>query len=484
MKNYLIVFILGLFLASCASPKREISRSIDEGSFKEAQEQLNLLLEEEGAKEDPEVWLLKADFYMHLFDSELPEHQELADDPLSKAYDAIQKAEELDEANVHMLEIQQKRLVLSEQIFNLGLQYYEASEFSKASERFYSSYIITEQLEATDTMTLFNAALAAEQGGVYDKAQKYYKRLIDMQLDEPYIYLGVANTFLNQREKVSLEAEKYDAFIKAYDKKGRIDSIISEVESIREVKSILSYELDAHTDIVELVLEEKPYEYDDEKINAIRKKYESLVEKLEQLEENSITYLRKGRELYPEDIDLIFGKANFYLLAGKTAEAKDILDLAIEKDPDNPSLHFAFGANFEKMADDEMLTEEEREMAFDEAVEAYERAIELDDEYVDAYYNLGALYFNEGIKIFEEAEEELRETRDFRQYQKAEEKIAEMWLKAQPYMEKAKELIEPQHPMYRAIVTSLFQLYARTDQKEKQEEIQSIYQELYGHPGE
>ncbi len=484
MKNYLIVVILGLFLASCASPKREISRSIDEGNFKEALEQLNLLFEEEGAKEDPEVWLLKADFHMHLFDSELPEHQELADDPLSKAYEAVQKAEELDDANVHMLEIQQKRLILSEQIFNLGLKYYEAREFPEASERFYSSFTITEQLEATDTMTLFNAALAAEQGGLFDRAQKHYKRLIEKELDEPYIFLGASNTYIRQREDVSMQVEKYEAFVNAYNKKGRIDSIIDEIESEREIISILSYELDAHSDIVELVLEEKPYEYDEEKIDEIQNKHKSLVEKQAQLEDNAINYLKKGRELYPDDIDLIFGEANFYLLAGRTAEARDILDLAIEKDPDNPSLHFAFGANYEKMADDEMLTEEERDMAFDEAVNAYERAIELDDEYVDAYYNLGALYFNEGIKIFEEAEEELRETRDFRQYQKAEEKIAEMWLKAQPHMEKAKDLIEPGHPMYRAIVTSLFQLYARTDQKEKQEEIQSIYQELYGHPGE
>ncbi len=482
MKNYLILLILGLFLFSCASPKREISRNIEQGNLKEAQEQLNLLFEEEGAKEDPEVWLLKADFYMFLFDSDVPEHQELADDPLSKAYDAINKAGELDETNIHLLEIQEKRFILSEQIFNLGLQHYERQDFPEASERFYRSFSISKQLETVDTMTLFNAALAAEQGNLTDDAQKYYKQLVEMKLDEPYIFLGLSNTFLKQRDKMAIDIEKYDAFMKAYEKRERIDSIFAQVESEREIKSILSYELDAHSDIVEYVVEEEPFKFEEEKIEEIGLKYENLTAKQSEVENEALKYIRKGREKYPDDIDLLFGEANFYLLTGKTKEARDVLDLAIERDPDNPSLHFAFGANYEKMAEDELLSEEEREMAFEEAVKAYEKAIELDDEYVDAYYNLGALYFNKGIEIFETAEEELRETRDFQQYQKAEEKIDEMWLKAQPYMEDAKELIEPEHPMYRAIITSLYQLYARTDQDEKQEEIQKIYEEMFGHP--
>ncbi len=480
MKNYLILAILGLFLFSCASPKREISRNIEQGNLQQAQEQLNLLFEEEGAKEDPELWLLKADFYMHLFDSDLPEHQELADDPLAKAYDAVYKAEELDEPNLHMLEIHEKKLILSELIFHQGLEFYEIQDFPKASKNFYKSFSISEELDAIDTMTLFNAALAAEQGNLTEDAQSYYKKLIDMKLDEPYLYLGVSNSFMNQREKIALEIEKYDAFLKAYDKRERIDSILAEVEDEREIISIIGYELQAHSDIVQYVIEEKPFRFDEEKIDEISLKYENLLARKRETEENSIKYIKKGRDKYPDDIDLLFGEANYYLLTGKTAEARDVLNEAIERDPDNPSLHFAFGANYEKMAEDELLTEEEREMAFEEAVEAYEKAIELDDKYVDAYYNLGALYFNKGIRIFEEAEEELRETRDFEQYRKAEERIDEMWLKAQPYMEDAKELIEPEHPMYRAIITSLYQLYARTDQEEKQEEIQEEYQQLFG----
>ncbi len=482
MKNYLILLILGLFVFSCASPKREISRNIEHGNMQEALEQLNLSFEEEGAREDPELWLLKADLYMHIFESGVPEHQELADDPLSKAYDAVYKAEELDEPNVHMLEIHEKKLILSELIFHSGLNYYEIQDFPEASKKFYKSFKIGKELDAIDTMTLFNAALTAEQGNLNEDAQNYYKQLIDMELDEPYIYMGASNTYLNQREKIALEIEKYEAFLKAYDKRERINSIFAQVEDEREIKSILAYELETHSDIVEYVIEEEPFKFDEEKIDQISLEYENLLAKKSEVEENAIKYVKKGREKYPDDIDLLFGEANYYLLTGKTGEARDVLNLAIERDPDNPSLHFAFGANYEKMAEDELLSDEEREMAFEEAVKAYERAIEIDEEYVDAYYNLGALYFNKGIRIFEEAEEELRETRDFRQYQKAEEKITEMWLKAQPYMEHAKELIEEDHPMYRAIITSLFQLYARTDQDEKQEEIQQIYQDLYEHP--
>ncbi len=478
MKKYLIVFILGLFIVSC-SPQMQISRDIDQGNLEEAKNQLDVLQEEEGVDEDPDVLLLKADFYMAVYQSEVPEYQELVDEPLSKAHDNIYKAEEISDDVMQIIEIEEKKLMLSQLIFDYGLQYYENQHFAEASENFYKSYKISEDFEDVDTMTLYNAALAAEQAEMTERAQEHYSKLVELELDEPYIYSGLANTYLQQIDDISFDIEKYGAFVNAYEMKGKIDSTYNEVEDESEIRSIISYEIDVPRDIAESIMEEEPHRYDEDEIERTKNRYNELLEKKERYEEAALAGIKKGRENYPEDIELIFSEANFYLLTGRTQEAREILDLAIERDPENPSLHFAFGANYEEMYEDELLSEEEREEAFEEAVQAYERAIELDDEYVDAYYNLGALYFNEGIKVFEAAEEELRETRDFEQYREAEQEFQEHWLEAQPYMEQAKELIDRDHPRFRPIVISLFQLYARTDQNEKQQELQEEYPELF-----
>ena len=191
-------------------------------------------------------------------------------------------------------------------------------------------------------------------------------------------------------------------------------------------------------------------------------------------------YVQEGRERYPDDLDLIFSEADIHIFTGNIEKAREVLDVAIQKDPENPNLYFAFGANYDKMSSDTTYTEEERMFAFDEAVKAYEKAIELKPDYFDAVYNLGVLYFNRGIRIFEESEERLRETHDFAQYQKDEEKFKEAWLEAQPYLEASKEMLDMEDPSMQVVVISLVELYARTDQLDKLEEITPLYRKYFG----
>ncbi len=190
-------------------------------------------------------------------------------------------------------------------------------------------------------------------------------------------------------------------------------------------------------------------------------------------------FIQEGREKYPEELDLIFAEANIHIFTGNINNAREILDLAIQKDPENPHLYFAFGANYDRMSQDTTYTVEERQFAFNEAIKAYESAIELRPDYFDAVYNLGVLYFNRGIRIFEQAEERLRETHDFARYEEDEKEFKHAWLEAQPYLEEAKAMLEMDDPNMEIVVISLVELYARTDQPEKLEEILPLYRKYY-----
>ncbi len=196
-------------------------------------------------------------------------------------------------------------------------------------------------------------------------------------------------------------------------------------------------------------------------------------------------YIMEGRENYPENLDLIFAEANIHIHTGDVQEAERVLDLAIERDPENPSLYFAFGANYDKMSQDTVYYDkEERAFAFDEAVKAYEKAIELNPEFFDALYNLGALHFNQGLMMLQEAEDRLRETQDFARYEEDEKEIRKHWVDAQPYLEDAFDLIDEDHDYFTTVLISLAELYLRTGQDEKFEEIQPLYEKYFGEEGE
>ena len=114
---------------------------------------------------------------------------------------------------------------------------------------------------------------------------------------------------------------------------------------------------------------------------------------------SAIAAMQKGFELYPNDLPLIVDLVNYYLNAGKSTEALSYLDMAKKKDPTNASFLFAEGTLYEKMGD------------YDKAVVAYTKSGELDPKYFNAFYNLGVLYYNKAVKIFDQAANEKDDTK-------------------------------------------------------------------------
>lgn len=164
-------------------------------------------------------------------------------------------------------------------------------------------------------------------------------------------------------------------------------------------------------------------------------------------EDKYIEVVKAGREAYPGDSDLIRMELNSYLQSGKFEEAENNLKLAIENDPDDKSLHFALGVVYDNLG------------KMEEAAAAYKEAIKVDENYFDALYNLGALYFNNAVELNKAA----NESSDDKVYQKKREEAAELFIKAEPFLDRARAI----DPDDRNTLASLRQLYAFTNQTEK-----------------
>jgi tetratricopeptide (TPR) repeat protein len=136
--------------------------------------------------------------------------------------------------------------------------------------------------------------------------------------------------------------------------------------------------------------------------------------------------LHEGFEKYPEDNTILTSMIQIYLDLDKTEDAMKYLDVAIQQDPGNATFYFAQGTLYEKVENDE------------KAIESYKKAIENDETFFNAYYNLGALYYNKGVKQIEVANS--IPTSNNEVYE-VELKKADKWFEeALPYMEKCHEL--------------------------------------------
>ncbi len=244
-----------------------------------------------------------------------------------------------------------------------------------------------------------------------------------------------------------------------------------------EIAGLDDVAYDAYVKVEELQYDQ-PYLYSSLTSLSLKK------EETEKAEE----WIKKGRKRYPDNLDLLFSEANVYLTSGNIPEARRVLELAIERDPDNANLHYAFAVNYDQMSKDTLYTEDERHFAYEEAIKAYKKAIEIKPDYFDAIYNLGALYFNEGIQFFVDADNILREgytNENLKKASELEEKSKTIWREdAQPYLERSINLINEDDKNYEIVLRSLRELYMRTGQQEKLEETNKIWEEKFADPGE
>ena len=116
-------------------------------------------------------------------------------------------------------------------------------------------------------------------------------------------------------------------------------------------------------------------------------------------EEKILNVIAEGKNKFPKDYVLNIEEFNYWYAKGDNEKAQQALENAIESDPTNKILHFNVGVTYDNISN-KYHKENKHDVAFtymSKAISGYKKALELDDKYVDAFYNLGALYYNQSI---------------------------------------------------------------------------------------
>lgn len=166
--------------------------------------------------------------------------------------------------------------------------------------------------------------------------------------------------------------------------------------------------------------------------------------------------LKMGREMFPNNQAMIIDELNFYLAAEKFDEAAKNLELALQNDANNEILYFALGVAYENLGN------------IDKATTAYNKALELKPDYFDPAYNLGAMVYNIGVELNNEAN-----GLDYRTKGK---QIDALNAKANEKFKEAVKLLEVAHeidPEDKNTISSLTQIYVRLGMNEKYKEMKA-----------
>jgi|GEM_PF-5704185 len=108
--------------------------------------------------------------------------------------------------------------------------------------------------------------------------------------------------------------------------------------------------------------------------------------------EDALAVLEEGLDVFPNDEQLQSTAINTYIKLDKTEAAISQMESVVSEKPDK-QLYFNLGILYDRLKN------------YEKSKENYNKAIEMDSEYYDAYYNLGAMFFTLGNKKHTAAEE-------------------------------------------------------------------------------
>ena len=171
-------------------------------------------------------------------------------------------------------------------------------------------------------------------------------------------------------------------------------------------------------------------------------------------DDDALKYLSLGRDYFENDPVLINSQINLYIKLNRTDELIDKLSDAIELDDMNDLLFFNRATVYDQKG---ML---------DEAIIDYKKSIALNPDNFNSNYNLGALFFNRGVELRNEANNSSSD----KLYNKLKKESEVFFDDALPFLETSLSL----DPNDKNTLLSLKQLYYLKGDYKKSEEIDGL----------
>ena len=222
-------------------------------------------------------------------------------------------------------------------------------------------------------------------------------------------------------------------------------------------------------------------EYINPRVGQTESRYPEIVKNIALIfvkkgEDNlAIEAINEARSIQPDDLYLILNEADLYIRLSNNAtddnlrsqyrqKFKDIMTLAVEKDPKNGILYYNLG----------IISSEQGESA--DAKSYFEKAIEFKPDYVDSYVAIVNILLEEQSVIISDMDKIAMSNKrsDIAKYDQLKEDLNDVWRKCIPYCEMALEY----DPNDVEVLKLLSQFYYKLDNIDGYKKINAKVKEL------
>jgi len=214
MKKFLLLFAAISISLSAMSQKGKVTSAlslIDQGVLDKAKQALDEAMVNEKSKDWFNTYFAQGRLCQAVYETDNQAYKSLCADPLSSAYEAYEKAIELDPKGG-----MKKRIItnmvynsLALNLYNQGSAQFEAKEYEAALKSFETQIKITESDKyagAVDTGMYYNAGLAAVNSGKNEDAIKYFQKCADMKYLGVTPYFQISEAYLAMGDTVKAES--------------------------------------------------------------------------------------------------------------------------------------------------------------------------------------------------------------------------------------------------------------------------------------
>ncbi len=424
MKNHLLIGLMLLATITVVGQKNELKvaekalANNDLTLAKTSIQQCEALLASADDKLKAKFYFIKGKIYAEIAKKQ-PAEADVAYDIAAKALTDLLDFENKLGKKVYSDEAAPLFNSLISDIRDIAVNQYKASDYIKSAENFNKIY----KMSPKDTFMLDNAANAAYLGKANQIALNYYIELNKLG------YKGISTDFTAKNTETGLD--------ESFGSKNQRD---------------LMLKTGKYTD--------PKNEVSPSRKNAIIKNIAYLYGELGD-NAKGLDAINKARETDPDDYNLLLAEADLQIKLGNRVKFGELMNQAIQKNPNEPVLYFNLGV---------ISAEQDKDA---DAIKYYNKAIELKPAYFDAYINLANVYRKKESSIIDKMNNSLS---DFAKYDKYKAELALLYKQVLPYYEKAYAIKKDDI----TVVQTLMGIYENVGMDAEYKKIKVAYDALKG----
>jgi uncharacterized protein HemY len=149
-------------------------------------------------------------------------------------------------------------------------------------------------------------------------------------------------------------------------------------------------------------------------------------------------YLREGKRLFPTDPNLNIAELNLLMKSEEYGRAEKIIEHHLAQNPNSIEGLLLAGTVYEKL----LPTATENNQYFAKQTAVYKRILKMEPNHLQANYNLGIAYYNQGVNLINGASENY--DLELANFNRLLEQCSSLFLTALPYLEKV-HLLDSTH---------------------------------------